>query len=117
MTDDMQRENARKALVDQARRASDAPHKPARGGKSNAGGDKSAFKGKSNKPASGGSKPVFKADGQAGKSAHAPHGKPNNSHARDGKPAFSPDKRRPASAAPQTDGTPVSYTHLRAHET
>ena len=47
MTDDMQRENARKALVDQARRASDAPHKPARGGKPNAGGDKSAFKGKS----------------------------------------------------------------------
>lgn len=112
MTDDMQRENARKALVDQARRASDAPHKPARGGKPNAGGDKSAFNGKSNKPASGGGKPfgkgkpAFKTDGQAGKSAHAPHGKPNNSHARDGKPAFSPDKRRPASAAPQTDGTP-----------
>ena len=108
MTDDMQRENARKALVDQARRASDAPHKPARGGKPNAGGDKSAFKGKSNKPASGGSKPfgkgkpAFKTDGQAGKPAHAPHGKPNNSHARDGKPAFSPDKRRTTSAAPQT---------------
>ena len=112
MTDDMQRENARKALVNQARRASDAPHKPARGGKPNAGGDKSAFKGKSNKPASGGGKPfgkgkpAFKTDGQAGKPAHAPHGKPNNSHARGGKPAFSPDKRRPTSAAPQTDGTP-----------
>ena len=113
MTDDMQRENARKALVDQARRASDAPHKPARGGKPNAGGDKSAFKGKSNKPASwrrqadsGRVSLRLRTDGQAGKPAHAPHGKPNNSHVRYGKPAFSPDKRRTTSAAPQTDGTP-----------